>query len=473
MINTTESIIENKTVEPSDEFISQVYQCLECGKCTGSCPMVDLFPDDFHPHHLLTDFIYHRDKVLSGHSLWLCASCYRCNKRCPQGIELPDIFIKIRKMALRKFGLKGMNLAFKKISSKIPFPQSFFSICIHPERIGLTHETILKFQKKTSDKPIHKFTPERNTKVAVIGTGPAGLMAAHELNQKGYRVTMFESMPFPGGKLSTGIPEFRLPFSIVKKEIIKIKQQGITIKTNTTVGEELSLAQLFSQGYKAVFLAIGAHSCKQLGIEGEDLEGIYNSLEYLGELKISNKEIKADRVIVKGGGNSAMDSASMAKRQGAKEVILIYRRSIEQMPADPVEIRETKNNGVEFMFLTTPVRFIGEKNKVKQIECVKMKLGKPDMTGRRRPIPVEGSNFFMEADQVVLAIGEFPNSKFLQGIINVSKEGRILVNPYTMETSLPGVFAAGDDVLGPASVAEAVMGARKAVIAIDKYLKSA
>lgn len=472
MTGTTESITENKTVEASDEFISQVYHCLECGKCTGSCPMVDLFPDDFHPHHLLTDFIYHSDKVLSGHSIWLCASCYRCNKRCPQNIELPDIFIHIRKMAIQENGMKGMELAFEKISSKIPFPLSFFSICLHPERIGLTHDTIRKLQKKSSGKPIRISSQERKIKVAVIGTGPAGLMAAHELWQKGYRVTMFESMPFPGGKFSMGVPEFRLPFSIVQEEIKKIKQQGITIKTNTSVGEELTLDHLFSQEYQAIFLAIGAHSCKRLGIEGEDLEGIYSSLEYLRELKTGKKEMKADKVIVKGGGNSAMDSASVAKRLGSKEVTLIYRRSIDQMPADPVEIRETKNAGVEFMFLTTPVRFIGEKNRVKQIECIKMELGKPDMSGRKRPIPVEGSNFILDADQVILALGEFPGSDFLPNNIKVNNDGKIVVNPYTMETSLPGVFAAGDDILGPATVAEAVSGARRAAIAIDDYLKS-
>jgi len=472
MTGTPESITENQIIESSDEFIKQVYHCMECGKCTGSCPMVDLFPDDFHPHHLLTDFIYNREKVLSGHSIWLCASCYRCNKRCPQNIELPDIFIHIRKMAIRENSIKGMELAFKKISSKIPFPLSFFSICLHPERIGLSHDTILKLQNKSPAESIQKSFPETHTKVAVIGTGPAGLMAAHELRQKGYKVTMFEVMPFPGGKFSTGIPEYRLPFSIIQEEIKKIKQLGIEIKTNTLVGEELTLDHLFNQGYKAIFLAIGAHSCKRLGIEGEDLEGIYDSLEYLRELKTGKKEMKANKVIVKGGGNTAMDAASVAMRYGAREVTLIYRRSRDEMPADPVEIRETKNTGVEFMLLVTPVRFIGEKNRVKQIECIKMELGKPDMTGRKTPVPVKGSNFFMEVDQVILAIGEFTGSEFLPDNIKVSKNGRIVVNPYTMETSLPGVFAAGDSVLGPATVAEAVMGARRAAFAIDNYLRS-
>lgn len=472
MTATTVNITENKTVESFDEIIGQVYHCMECGKCTGSCPMVDLFPDDFHPHHLLSDFIYNREKVLSGQSLWLCASCYRCNKRCPQRMELPDIFINIRKMAIRENDMKGMELAFKTISRIIPFPLSFFSICLHPERIGLSHDTILKLQKGSSGNSIIKSLPEIKTKVAIIGTGPAGLMAAHELRQKGYKVTMFEAMPFPGGKFSTGIPEYRLPFSIIQEEIKKIKQQGIEIKTNTPVGEELTLDHLFSQGYKAIFLAIGAHSCKRLGIEGEDLEGIYDSLEYLRELKTGEKEMKANKVIVKGGGNTAMDAASVAMRYGAREVTLIYRRSIDEMPADPVEIRETKNTGVEFMLLVTPVRFIGEKNRVKQIECVKMELGKPDMTGRRTPVPVKGSNFFMEADQIILAIGEFTGSEFLPDNIEVSKNGRIVVNPYTMETSLPGVFAAGDSVLGPATVAEAVMGARRAAFAIDNYLRS-
>ena len=472
MTGTTESITENKILESFDELFGQVYHCMECGKCTGSCPMMYLFPDDFNPHHLLTGFIYDREKVLSGYNIWLCASCYRCNKRCPQRIELPDIFIQIRKMAISKNGMEGMEIAFNKISSTIPFPQSFFSICIHPERIGLSHDIILKLQKKFPVIPNRRIHPETKIKVAVIGTGPSGLTAAHELRQQGHHVTMYESKPFPGGMFSSAIPEYRIPFNTIQEEIKRMEQQGIEIKTNILVGEELTIEKLLQQGYKAIFLAIGSHSCRQMDIEGEDLEGIYKSLEYLEAVKVGKKEMKADKVVVIGGGNSAMDAASVAKRYGAEEVTLLYRRSKAEMPADPVEIRETEGDGVKFMFLTTPVRFIGEKNKLKQIECLKMELGKSDMTGRKSPVPVANSNFFMEADHVVMAVGEYPSSNYLPETIKVNNNGRILVNPFTMETSLQGVFAAGDGVLGPSSVAEAVAGAKRAAYAIDKYLKS-
>ena len=467
----TETLKEKNIDNPLKEVTDQAYYCIECGKCTGSCPMVELFPQHFHPHHFLSNLYLDPENALRDPALWLCASCYRCNKICPQGIEIPGILVIIRKVAIERNEMRGLNKALKMISEKIPFPASYFSVCLHPERIPLNHSIIEKLLSKGMKKRKEKQIPGPHNKVAVVGSGPAGLMAAYELKKKGYEVTVFESKAFAGGMFSSAIQEYRLPFKVIQEEITNLKSYGIEIKTNTRVGKDFSFNQLSKNGYKAIFLAIGANKFKRLNIEGERLDGVYDTLDYLSELKIGKRKMNATNVVVIGGGNKALDAALATVNNGANNITILYRRTKDEMPADIHELREAEAEGIKFQYLVTPLRYLGNKNQVQQVECIKMELGARDLTGRKRPVPVENSNFMINADQVIEAIGEEPESEILPDTIDVMDNGRIIVDPFTMETSLPGVFAGGDGVLGPATVAEAILAARRAAIGIDKYLR--
>jgi NADPH-dependent glutamate synthase beta subunit-like oxidoreductase len=319
-------------------------------------------------------------------------------------------------------------------------------------------------------RPLQKKFSESKKKVAIVGSGPAGLMAGYELRKMGHGISIFESHSTPGGMFSLAIPEYRVPLQIVQDEIRMLEGFGIELQTNTTIGKDFPIEQLMQDGYDAVLLAVGAHQCKKMEIPGEDYEGVYNSLDFLQELKINKKAIKDKTVAVIGGGNTAMDSASVAIKYGAKEVFLLYRRTREEMPADINEIRETENDGVKIRYLESPLAIHGEKSKVNMLECIKMELGEADMTGRRKPVPVEGSNFSLDTDLVVIAIGEHPGIEPFREEVAYGRSNNILVNPFTMETSIPGIFAAGDSVLGPATVADAILGARKAAFGIDTKL---
>jgi NADPH-dependent glutamate synthase beta subunit-like oxidoreductase len=455
-----------------DEIISQAYHCLECGRCTGSCPMVELFPNDFHPHHLLSDLTKDPEKVLKGPELWFCASCYKCNAICPQALEYPYFIMQLRNLAMKKNGMAPLRKAFNRFKTEIPFPVSFLSVCIHPERINMDPTVLEKLYRdhQSSKKKVNfKGT---GPKIGVVGSGPAGLIGAYELSKKGYQVTIFESKSNPGGMFTVAIPEYRLPLKIVLDEINQIRDSGIEIRTETKFGRDLTLDQMHKDNYKAILLASGAHACKELGIKGEDFQGVFTTLEFLEALKVKNKKVTSKTVVVIGGGNTAMDAAAAAMRYGAKESTLLYRRTREEMPADMNEIREAEKEGVQIRFLETPVGIHGVKSKLNQLECVKMQLGEPDLTGRRRPVPVEGSNFILETDIMVIAIGETPETESLPAEIAASKDRTILVNPMTMETSIPGVFAAGDSVLGPATVPDAIIGARRAASGIENYIKT-
>ena len=455
-----------------DELVDAAYQCLECGKCTGSCPIVELFPNDFHPHHLLLDMAHNPEKALKGHNLWLCASCYRCNKRCPQALEFPYIVMKMRRLALKENGTGPLEKAFDLIRGSIPFPLTFLSVCIHPERIDLDTRILEQLHKKNlSEGKAHEFR-EMDTRIAIVGSGPAGLTCAFELRKMGYKVTIFESQSHAGGMFSMAIPEYRVPLQIVQDEIRLMENMGIEFKLNTRVGKDLTIKQLFSEDFKAILLGIGAHGCKKMDLKGEDLEGVYDSLEFLKELKIRKKDITNKTVSVIGGGNTAMDAASSAMKYGAKEVFLLYRRTREEMPADINEIREAEDLGVQIRFLENPLMIHGDKSRVKQLECIRMELGEPDLSGRRRPLPLEGSNFTLETDLVVNAIGEQPEINLFPDQIAAGRNNTILVNPFTMETGIPGVFSAGDSVSGPATVPEAITGARRAARGIDTLIQT-
>jgi len=446
--------------------------CFECGICTSSCPMVELFPNHYNPRILLEKMFLTPDEALKSETLWLCAWCYQCAKHCPQKLQLPEIFLSLRKHAKDRGNLKGFERAMETIRSEIAFPASFCLICLHPERVdaALKPSPTPSISRRRRTKTTLQ-TPGKD-KVAVIGAGPAGLSAAVELAKKGYGITIFESSSSPGGMLKQCIPEHRLPKSVLDAEIEQIKQLGIEIVANTQLGKTLTLDSLWRDNYKAVFISVGANESRKLGVEGENLNGVIQALDFLRDINSGKTIYVGKRVAVIGGGNVAIDAARTMLRLGTKEAHILYRRSRDEMPANPFEIKDAEKDGVKIQFLVAPRKILGKDGKVTGLECVKMSLGELDETGRRTPKPIEGSEFTLPFDMIILAIGEWPSTDFLPKEIEIGHGNVILVDPFTMETSLPGVFAGGDCVSGPATVVEAIVAGKRAAAQIEQFLKT-
>ena len=451
--------------------------CFECGICTASCPVADLLPEHYNPRTLLHSLSLGDAETLKSAELWLCAWCYRCYNRCPQSLCLPEIFQALRKFAVENDYLEGFYKALKIIRENIPFPASSCYVCFHPERAidnkQLVTEAIQKDiidyeAENTKEVTSVKVNP---AKVAIIGSGPAGLSAAQDLAKKGYSVTVFEASSSSGGMLKKGIPEYRLPKKIVDFEIKCLNDLGVKIKTNVVIGKSLKVEKLF-QDYNALFVATGASKERILGIKGEELTGVFHALDFLEKANMKEIEV-SDKVTIIGGGDVAVDCARTALRLGAKEATIIYRRSKEEMPANPWEIKEAEDEGVKIDFLITPKRIIGENGKVAAIECLKNELSEADETGRRRPVPIQDSEFEIKTDNIIIAIGQFPNTAFLPETVEITEERTVAVDPFTLETTSLGIFAGGDVVVGPGSLMEALAAGKQAGISIDAYLRGA
>lgn len=425
-----------------------------------------------------------------------CIGCFTCARNCPHGcidivtsekgekglIPAPctqacpahvDAARYIRCLAQGK-----PDEAVAVIREKIPFPSVCAYICAHPceascnrglidepvairmlKRFAVDNDTGLWKQRSRASLPSGK-------QVAVIGSGPAGLTAAYYLTKLGgHSVTVFEALPEPGGMMRFGIPEYRLPNEILGANIKEIEKVGAKIKTNTRVDRPESLLE---QGFNAVFVAIGAHQAIGMGIEGEDNPRVLGGIDFLREVNLGRKVELGNRVAIIGGGNSAMDSARTALRLGAKEVTIIYRRTRAEMPASPEEIEEALDEGIKILFLVAPLRVISQNSELK-LECIHMKLGAEDASGRRRPEPIEGSEFIIELDHIIAAIGQRPEIP-TPFELPTGRGNTIQVDPDTLATSKEAIFAGGDTVLGPATVIEAIAAGRQAAISIDKYL---
>lgn len=337
----------------------------------------------------------------------------------------------------------------------------------------------MKNGKHETEKPV-----SNGHKVAVIGAGPAGLTCAGDLAKKGYEVTIFEAFHKAGGVLVYGIPEFRLPKAIVQKEVEGLEKMGVKVMTDMVIGKVLSIDELMNDmGFEAVFVGSGAGLPMFMGIEGEDLVGVYSANEFLTRINLMKAYlpeydtpiIHPKNVAVVGGGNVAMDAARCAKRLGAENVYIIYRRSEEEMPARNEEIHHAKEEEIIFKLLNNPVAIHGdEQGKVKQIECVEMELGEPDASGRRRPIEKKGSNFLLDVDCVVIAIGNSPNPLIRSTTegLEANKKGCIIVDDNTLQTTREGVYAGGDAVTGAATVILAMGAGKHAAKSIDEYIQS-
>ena len=399
-----------------------------------------------------------------------CIGCKHmpCSEACPIHTNTREYITLIS-----QGDFKG---ALQSILKDNPLPSICGRVCTHPCEYNCTLRklgdpvAIALLKRAASDFADVRLQPgeEKGKNVAIVGSGPAGLAAATELRRQGYGVTIFEKDPLPGGMLAVGIPEYRLPKEIMMRDINRILDMGVDLKPGVRVDCEM-LDKLLKD-YDAALLGIGAHQPKWMKIEGEDLKGVYHAIPFLRDVEYGKKIELGKRVAVIGGGNAAMDAVRTARRMGSGAFI-VYRRTRKEMPADPAEVKEAEEEGIRFNFLVNPVRIVGDEEcRVRALECVRMKLGEPDESGRARPVPVEGSNFMLEVDNVIEAISQAPDlSPFLKKKFETTRWNTLKVNEGNM-TSVEGVFAAGDVVLGPMTVVHAIADAKRAVKGIMEYI---
>jgi len=432
---------------PKETAVLEAQRCLQCKKpkCVEGCPVNISIPEFIHK---ITEEDFEGAAAIIKKSSSLPAVCGRV---CPQESQCEAKCV---------LGIKG-----------------------EPVAIGRLERFVADYEMSKGCK-IPEIAPPTGKKVAIIGAGPAGLACAGDLAKYGHKVTVFEALHVAGGVLMYGIPEFRLPKHIVQNEICNLEPMGVEILVNQVVGKVTSVHELLKNGYDAVFIGTGAGLPYFMGIPGENLNGVYSANEFLTRTNLMKgylfPEYKTPvkvgkKVAVFGAGNVAMDAARTALRLGAEEVTIVYRRSRAEMPARHEEVEHAEEEGIKFQLLTNPVAINGdEKGAVKSITCLRYELGEPDASGRRAPVPIPGSEFDIEVDTVVVAIGQGPNplvTKSTEGL-ELNKRGNIVVNEETLETSIPGVFAGGDIVTGAATVILAMGAGKKAAAAINEYLKN-
>ncbi len=376
--------------------------------------------------------------------------------------------------------------ALRLMKEDNPFPAVCGRVCDHPcetqcKRKDIDEAVAINFIKryvadqdlKAETRYVPPLKARRKEKVAIIGSGPAGLTAAYFLAREGYPVTVFEKAPIAGGMLTLGIPAYRLPRDVIKAEIQVIRDMGVKIKTGVDVGKDVTVDKLRKQGFKAFFFAIGTQKCKQLNVPGEDLKGVYQALDYLRRVNMGEKVTLGKKVAVVGGGNAAVDVARCARRLGSPGTFILYRRGMEEMPARPEELEELEQEGIPIQTLTQPVKFVGEKGKVKAIECVKMVLKDKDASGRRKPVAVPGSEFTIEVDAVIMALGQEADWGCLtpECSCTIDEVGAMAVNALTLQSGDADIFAGGDSIRGTSTVIEAIADGKKAAVSIARYLQ--
>ncbi len=421
-----------------------------------------------------------------------CLDCPNptCMQGCPVGIHIPTFIKNIeRGEFLEAAKVLKETSALPAVCGRVcPQEKQCESQCIHLKMgheavaIGYLERFAADYERESGNISIPAIAEKNGIKIAVVGSGPAGLSFAGDMAKRGYEVTVFEALHEIGGVLKYGIPEFRLPNKIVDVEIDGLRQMGVRFEKDCIVGKTISYEDLHTYGFKGIFVASGAGLPNFMNIPGENLVGVMSSNEYLTRVNLmdaANPEsdtpvLKGKHVAVIGGGNTAMDSVRTARRLGAERAIIVYRRSKEEMPARLEEVKHAKEEGVEFLTLHTPIEYIGdERGRVRQMRLQKMELGEPDASGRRRPIPIEGAIETVDVDEVIVSVGVSPNPLIphaFQGL-DISKKGTIVVEQDTMRSALPDVYAGGDIVRGGATVILAMGDGRKAAAAMDAQLR--
>ncbi|MBR2310919.1 MAG: NADPH-dependent glutamate synthase [Oscillospiraceae bacterium] len=417
-----------------------------------------------------------------------CLGCKnpKCVEGCPVNVRIPEFIKKVQEGDFKAaYEIITSTNALPALSGRVcPQESQCECKCVRgikgePVAIGRLERFVADWYRENINAMPEK-TPSNGKKVAVVGSGPAGMTAASDLAKKGYEVTMFEALHTAGGVLVYGIPEFRLPKAIVANEVKKLEAQGVEVMTNMVIGRVLTIDELFDMGYKAVFVGSGAGLPMFMNIPGESLVGVMSANEYLTRTNLMKAYleeydtpiIKSKAVAVVGGGNVAMDAARCAMRLGAEHVYVVYRRGEAEMPARAEEKHHAKEEGIEFKTLCNPVEILGDENgRVKAMKCIRMELGEPDASGRRRPIEVPGSEFELEVDTVIMSLGTSPNPLLRTTTpgLETNRKGCLIVNEDEM-TTRDGVFAGGDAVTGAATVILAMGAGKKGAAAIDKYL---
>ncbi len=427
--------------------------CQFCGTCVEVCPTGALMD---------TEGVHHPELERE-------AVVVPCHYNCPAGINVP-LYVYLA-------GEGKFQASLAIVREKVPFPGVLGRVCIHPCEEGCRRG---KINEPIAIKDLKRFVADRDTgewktysrklpptgkKVAIVGSGPAGLTAGYYLAKLGHTVTVFEQLSQAGGMMRVGIPDYRLPKAVLEAEINEIKKAGVEIRLNTKVD---SIDRLFEQGYNAVFLGLGAHAGMKMGVEGEDSPGVIDGATFLRKVSLGESLPVGNKVAVIGGGNVAIDGARTALRLGAKEVSIIYRRTRAEMPASPEEVEAALAENIDIVFLANPIKISRPGGKL-TMTCSRMELGEPDASGRRRPVAIPGSAFSTEYDIIIGAIGQSPEIP-KQFNVKTGRGNTIQVAPETMATSRAGVWAGGDVASGPDSVIRAIAAGRKAAIAIDKHL---
>ncbi|OGQ88025.1 MAG: pyridine nucleotide-disulfide oxidoreductase [Deltaproteobacteria bacterium RIFOXYD12_FULL_56_24] len=410
-----------------------------------------------------------------------CLQCKKpkCREGCPIHNDIPGFIRLLREGKIEEAYWKDRETnSLPAICSRVcPHEFQCEGHCIRgkkgePVAIGMLERYIVDWMVANNKNLLQPCALPNGKKVAIVGSGPAGMSAAYYLAHAGYQCTIFESLPVFGGMLAVGIPAYRLPRQIIAAECEALKNCGVTLVHGVTIGKDKTLRDLREEGFTAVFLGPGAHLSRKLGVEGEGLAGVVHGVDYLRRVNVGEALNLGKNVVVVGGGNVAIDCARTALRTGSDKVFILYRRSKAEMPASQAEIHHLEEEGVRIEMLAAPVAIHGENGRLRRIECIRMELGACDSSGRCRPVPKEGSNFMLEADAIIPAISQDVDVTAGSGLeLALSRWGTYVVDEVTMQTSEEWVFAAGDAVLGPQTVAKAVYQAKEAAESISRYLE--
>ena len=486
---TTEELIAARRAEPWREALRKSKK----NKERTDIPRVEMneLDAEYRSHTRLEEVNLGLTKEQAMQEAQRCLDCPNptCMQGCPVSINIPTFVKNIeRGEFLEAARVLKETSALPAVCGRVcPQEKQCESKCIHLKMgkpavaIGYLERFAADYERESGNISIPEVAEKNGIKIAVVGSGPAGLSFAGDMAKRGYDVTVFEALHEIGGVLKYGIPEFRLPNKIVDVEIEGLRKMGVKFMTNCIVGKTISYDDLHADGFKGIFAASGAGLPNFMNIPGENLVGVMSSNEYLTRVNLMDAAnpdsdtpvLQGKKVAVIGGGNTAMDSVRTARRLGAERAMIVYRRSEEEMPARLEEVKHAKEEGVEFMTLHNPVEYLGdERGRVKQMRLQKMELGEPDASGRRRPVPVEGAIETIDVDEVIVSVGVSPTliPRAFQGL-EVSKKGTIVVNEENMRSALPDVYAGGDIVRGGATVILAMGDGRKAAAAMDEALR--
>src|SRR4030043_503727 len=480
-------------------------KCTSCNDCTEVCPI--LIPNEFNERLDQRKAIYRPyPQAVPNTFLVTKRGTSPCKNTCPAETSAQGYIALIQAGRYKE--------ALDVVKEYNPLPASVGRVCNHPceEKCNrgkldtpvaicslkrfvadwvYEHRDELK-KEEEKEKVVPKEEPERpKAKAAIIGAGPAGLSCAHQLSRMGYQVTIFEALPVAGGMMRVGIPSYRLPRDVLQREIDEIiKHTNVELKLNSPIR---NINSLFDAGYSAVFLAMGAHEAQKLGIPGEDVAGVHHGVPFLQAVSLAERHgvmegfedrfliafgipiapKVGEKTIVIGGGNGAIDAARTALRLGAKEVNILYRRSRDEMPANSWEIEAAEREGIKIQILTAPVEGVAKDGRVSGVRCIRMELGEPDASGRRRPTPIKGSEYIIPADVMIAAVAQAPEISFLDEShgLDITNKGTVAVAPHTLATHRPGVFAGGDVARGPWILIQAIADGRRGAFSIDRYLR--